>query len=281
MCTCLTALSLSRTHTHTTQFEHIIDLLQDGEFERVIALEAKAMELAESIASSAPGLAGKIYGNLSSAYLSLRRCPSRQNFNAHTSMRKQFNNHEMLRGKGKILRVSQHSRLASTHACIAHGCLFFLLEHARLSVCEFPRFFQYFLSSAQHLQIKFTSKHLQRRQNNRTQMHTNYAHTTGTTKRSSSLRDTLRYGYFDWARTNNTHTHTKPLTHMYVCIYMHESIYDVRLCACITYTHKRLLSHLSWRWHFEMEAAGTRKSPAGPGNYTHTHTHTHTCNYIS
>jgi hypothetical protein len=134
---------LTNTHTHT-QFEHIIDLLQDGEFERIIALEAKAMELAESIASSAPGLAGKIYGNLSSAYLSLRRCRSRQNCNAHTSMRKKFNNHKMLKEKGKILCVSQHSRLALTHACIAHGCLFFLLEHARLSVCEFERFFQYF-----------------------------------------------------------------------------------------------------------------------------------------
>ena len=200
------SLSLSHTHTHTntqttlththTQFEHIIDLLQDGEFERVIALEAKAMELAESIASSAPGLAGKIYGNLSSAYLSLRRCPSRQNCNAHTSMRKQFNNHEMLREKGKILCVSQHSRSALTHACIARGCLFFLLQHARLSSVRVCAFLSIFLS-AQHLQIKLTSKHLQRRQNKRTQMHTNYAHTTGTTKRSSSPRDTLRYGYFD------------------------------------------------------------------------------------
>ena len=57
------------------QLEQLIDMLQDGEFENIVALEPKAVELAEKIASNAPGLDGKIYGNLSSAYLQLRRLP--------------------------------------------------------------------------------------------------------------------------------------------------------------------------------------------------------------
>jgi tetratricopeptide (TPR) repeat protein len=55
------------------QLEQLIQLLQDGDFESIVAQEPKAVELAEKIAVKAPGLSGKIYGNLSSAYLSLRR----------------------------------------------------------------------------------------------------------------------------------------------------------------------------------------------------------------
>ena len=51
----------------------MIELLQDGDFESIVAEESTAVELAENIAAKAPGLAGKIYGNLSSAYLQLRR----------------------------------------------------------------------------------------------------------------------------------------------------------------------------------------------------------------
>jgi len=55
------------------QLQQLIELLQDGDFESIVAQESKAVELAEKIAVKAPGLSGKIYGNLSSAYLSLRR----------------------------------------------------------------------------------------------------------------------------------------------------------------------------------------------------------------
>ena len=55
------------------QLERMIELLQDGEFESIVAEEPKAVELTENIATKAPGLSGKIYGNLSSAYLQLRR----------------------------------------------------------------------------------------------------------------------------------------------------------------------------------------------------------------
>ena len=51
----------------------MIELLQDGDFESIVAEESMAVELAENIAAKAPGLAGKMYGNLSSAYLQLRR----------------------------------------------------------------------------------------------------------------------------------------------------------------------------------------------------------------
>ena len=55
------------------QLQQLIEMLQDGDFESIVAQEPKAVELAEKIAVKAPGLSGKIYGNLSSAYLSLRR----------------------------------------------------------------------------------------------------------------------------------------------------------------------------------------------------------------
>ena len=46
---------------------------QDGEFDACIALAEKATQAAEAVVDSAPGLAGKVFGNLSSAYVQLRR----------------------------------------------------------------------------------------------------------------------------------------------------------------------------------------------------------------
>ena len=46
---------------------------QDGEFDACIALAEKATHAAEAVVDSAPGLAGKVFGNLSSAYVQLRR----------------------------------------------------------------------------------------------------------------------------------------------------------------------------------------------------------------
>jgi tetratricopeptide (TPR) repeat protein len=53
--------------------EDMTQYLQEGKFEACLSLEGKVAELADSIASSAPGLAGKMFGNLSSAYAQLRQ----------------------------------------------------------------------------------------------------------------------------------------------------------------------------------------------------------------
>ena len=40
------------------QLEELLDFLQNGDFEHAVALEQKASELADTVATSAPGLAG-------------------------------------------------------------------------------------------------------------------------------------------------------------------------------------------------------------------------------